>query len=83
MTPTTHASEDVLAWLHAERRIWADREAEAGDDTYTAVRARARRQQLEQVIERMPADLARVERAAVANDHAESERMDRELEMVP
>ena len=78
MTP---ASLDTLAWLEAQRAMWAERDD--GDDSYGRAQARAVCRVLRTILDRLPGDLARVEAAAVAEHEALVAHIDRVLDTVP
>lgn len=73
--PTTQAAARTLDWLASERTFWAEA---ADDDTLnTFVRhgATSRRDQLDMLLQRMPAELAAVE-AEAGEDRAVSDWLD-------
>ena len=74
-TPTTQAAARTLDWLKAERDFWAHTADEDELNSFARHGAISRRDQLDMLLQRMPAELAAVE-AEAGEDRAVSEWLD-------
>jgi hypothetical protein len=66
--PTTKAAQSTLAWLKAERDFWAATADEDELNSFVRHGAISRRDQLDMLLQRMPAELAAVEDEAASED---------------
>lgn len=73
--PTTQAAARTLDWLRTERDFWAETADADEVNTHLRYAAVARRDQLDMLLQRMPAELAAVE-AEAGEDRAVSEWLD-------